>query len=160
MDDGVVPHRLERMVEQVGFEKPMLREAGLGRYSMQFHLPDNPPRTLSRPIASAVVLEAPETGMAPDATAEYTVGEITIRFPQAPEHYYESATAIDAMESAWANAGLGGVGRVRLNQVVENRHAPHVDIDRGSHLPVDESEFLDRVWDAAEDYNQQLHDSF
>jgi hypothetical protein len=159
MGQTVQPQRLQRRAQRLGFGEPTLREAGLGRYSLEFHLPDKPPTTLSRPIASAIVLEPPEQGMEPDPLCEYTVGEIAIRYPQAPEHRFDSDTAVEAGEAAWDAASLSGSGRVRLNLVVENQHAIHYDIDRNEDLAIDMAAFLEKVYEAGERFNRVLSDA-
>jgi len=154
------PQRLQRRAQSLGFGTPTLREAGLGRYALEFHLPDKPPKTLARPIASAIVLEPPEKGIEPDPFGTYTVGEISIRFPQAPEHLFDSDTAVAAAETAWEAVSLSGTGRVRLNLVVENQHAVHYDIDRKEDLAIGMAAFLEKVWDAGERFNRNLEDAF
>jgi len=156
----VTPQRLQRTAARIGLGQPTLKKAGMGRFSLEFQLPDRPPRTLARPIDSAIILEPPSKGREADPRGDYSVGETTIRYPQAPKAYFEQSTALEAGEVAWTEAGLDGVGRHRLNLVVENEHAVHVDIDRNESVGMAMDEFLKRVEDAAQRFNRRLDDAF
>lgn len=153
------PERISRLASRVGFGTPTVRDAGGLDQTIEFHLPDTPPRTFQRRMASALVLTPVTDEMRPEPPLDYEMGTTTIRFPHAPEGYYTQDEVRRAAKVAVESVEDYPPGRFRFNPVVEE-YAIHYDIAEDDMRDRDPDEFLRETWEVAERFNQGMEEVF
>lgn len=147
--------RMERRARRVGLGTPTLRQGGAGKRSLEFHLPERPPATERRTMASAIPFQPQSTSLDPAREEEYKVMETTIRFPRAPEHLYDQSEVRAVAEAAIDAVADYPDGDFRFNPVVEE-YAVHYDIPSGS-MPDDRlGRFIRETWKAGDQFNREL----
>jgi len=136
-----------RVATRAGAGNVNVRSAGVDRFAVEFDVADNPPETLNRPVQSSLIIGPSGNAINAD-----------VRFPQAPPTFFDQSEVDEAASRAMEAVELDTVGFIRLNQVIANEHAAHIDLNSlDPDNPVFPAEELVRkMVRAGEVFNEQL----